>query len=428
MCACAPAHTRTHTHTHTYTHTQAAEVPIIVAINKIDKPGADPERVKTELLELNLVPEEWGGNTPMVLVSAKKVCPSKVLKLGRQMRSVSASAEKAGMRHVERARKADEHGIGIRAVKVGCATCRCHPSRQTRSKNWHQLRKQVRVGEGIADLLQIISWTAEEKALVCNPLNKAQLQQQWRRPWCATHSTERSRCFVVATAAVEEALVCNPLNKAQVGGSVFPLSIVAALLELQQQRRRRWCATHSTGRNCSSRGGGLLCNPPNRAQVSDKAWRLCFEGHEASDWHLSMPSPLLQVVGGYYMILFGSMEMIMKGTVIEAHLDRKVGPVATLLVQAGTVKVSPVPPDGSAGVEVQGCVCVCQMQSGKHGDIISAGGAYGKIRVLKDDLGNNLESAGASVPVQVIGLNLTPMVSPFLLKEVVDLYPPGSAA
>ncbi|KAF5827343.1 P-loop containing nucleoside triphosphate hydrolase protein [Dunaliella salina] len=152
-------------------HAQAAEVPIIVAINKIDKPGADPERVKTELLELNLVPEEWGGNTPMVLVSAKK-------------------------------------------------------------------------GEGIADLLQIISWTAEEKALVCNPLNRAQ------------------------------------------------------------------------------------------------------------------------------------------GTVIEAHLDRKVGPVATLLVQAGTVK---------------------------HGDIINAGGAYGKIRVLKDDLGNNLESAGASIPVQVIGLNLTPM-------------------
>ncbi len=52
---------------------QAAEVPIIVAINKIDKPGADPERVKQELLELNLVPEEWGGSTPMVLVSAKKV-------------------------------------------------------------------------------------------------------------------------------------------------------------------------------------------------------------------------------------------------------------------------------------------------------------------------------------------------------------------
>ncbi|WIA43897.1 hypothetical protein OEZ86_010304 [Tetradesmus obliquus] len=53
-------------------HAQAADVPIIVAINKIDKPGADVERAKQSLLELNLVPEEWGGNTPMVPISAKK--------------------------------------------------------------------------------------------------------------------------------------------------------------------------------------------------------------------------------------------------------------------------------------------------------------------------------------------------------------------
>ncbi len=51
---------------------QAAGVPILVAINKVDKPGADVERVKQELLELNLVAEEWGGSTPMVPVSAKK--------------------------------------------------------------------------------------------------------------------------------------------------------------------------------------------------------------------------------------------------------------------------------------------------------------------------------------------------------------------
>lgn len=53
-------------------HAQAADVPIIVAINKIDKPGADPDRAKQGLLELGLVPEEWGGTTPMVNVSAKK--------------------------------------------------------------------------------------------------------------------------------------------------------------------------------------------------------------------------------------------------------------------------------------------------------------------------------------------------------------------
>ncbi len=51
-------------------HAQDAQVPIIVAINKIDKPGAEPDRVKGELGEYNLVPEEWGGSTIMVNVSA----------------------------------------------------------------------------------------------------------------------------------------------------------------------------------------------------------------------------------------------------------------------------------------------------------------------------------------------------------------------
>ena len=53
-------------------HAKAANVPIIVAINKIDKPGASPERVKRELTELDLMPEEWGGKTVTVEVSAKK--------------------------------------------------------------------------------------------------------------------------------------------------------------------------------------------------------------------------------------------------------------------------------------------------------------------------------------------------------------------
>jgi len=51
-------------------HAKAAEVPIIVAVNKIDKQGAEPERVKRELVELGLVPEDWGGDTMFVNVSA----------------------------------------------------------------------------------------------------------------------------------------------------------------------------------------------------------------------------------------------------------------------------------------------------------------------------------------------------------------------
>ena len=46
-------------------------MPIIIAINKMDKEGANPERVKEELAGLELLCEEWGGDTPMLLVSAK---------------------------------------------------------------------------------------------------------------------------------------------------------------------------------------------------------------------------------------------------------------------------------------------------------------------------------------------------------------------
>jgi translation initiation factor IF-2 len=53
-------------------HAKAANVPIIVAVNKIDKPGAEPERVKRQLSDRGLMPEEWGGDTVVVEVSAKQ--------------------------------------------------------------------------------------------------------------------------------------------------------------------------------------------------------------------------------------------------------------------------------------------------------------------------------------------------------------------
>jgi translation initiation factor IF-2 len=53
-------------------HARAANVPIIVAVNKIDKPEADADRVKRELANLNLVPEDWGGQTIFVPTSAKR--------------------------------------------------------------------------------------------------------------------------------------------------------------------------------------------------------------------------------------------------------------------------------------------------------------------------------------------------------------------
>ena len=52
-------------------HAKAADVPIIVAINKMDKPEANPDRIKQQLTEYELIPEEWGGDTVIVPISAK---------------------------------------------------------------------------------------------------------------------------------------------------------------------------------------------------------------------------------------------------------------------------------------------------------------------------------------------------------------------
>ncbi len=53
-------------------HAKAANVPIVVAVNKIDKPGANPDRVRQELTEYGVIPEEWGGQNMFVNISAKQ--------------------------------------------------------------------------------------------------------------------------------------------------------------------------------------------------------------------------------------------------------------------------------------------------------------------------------------------------------------------
>jgi translation initiation factor IF-2 len=53
-------------------HAQAAEVPVVVAVNKIDKEGAQPDKIRGQMTEYGLVPEEYGGDTMFVDISAKQ--------------------------------------------------------------------------------------------------------------------------------------------------------------------------------------------------------------------------------------------------------------------------------------------------------------------------------------------------------------------
>ncbi len=81
-------------------HAKAAGVPMIVAVNKMDKPGANPDRIKQQLTEFQIVPEEWGGNTIFCEVSALKKTGIKELleniRLLAEVAELKANPEKAG--------------------------------------------------------------------------------------------------------------------------------------------------------------------------------------------------------------------------------------------------------------------------------------------------------------------------------------------
>jgi translation initiation factor IF-2 len=89
-------------------HARAANVPIIVAVNKIDKANADPDRVKRELAENGLTPEDWGGDTIFLLVSAKEKEGIdellEMISLQAEVLELKANADKPAIGHVVEAK------------------------------------------------------------------------------------------------------------------------------------------------------------------------------------------------------------------------------------------------------------------------------------------------------------------------------------
>jgi translation initiation factor IF-2 len=105
-------------------HARAAEVPIIVAINKIDKANAEPEKVQRELAEEGLLPEDWGGETIFVPVSAKTHEGLddllEMVLLQAEMLELKANPEKPAIGHVVEARLDSGRGpVATVLVKEG---------------------------------------------------------------------------------------------------------------------------------------------------------------------------------------------------------------------------------------------------------------------------------------------------------------------
>lgn len=110
-------------------HAKAAKVPIIVAINKIDKANADPDRVKRELADVGLVPEDWGGETIFVHVSAKMSQGIddllEMILLQAEMLELKANPDKLAQGHVVEA-KLDSGRGPVATVLIQQGTLKLH--------------------------------------------------------------------------------------------------------------------------------------------------------------------------------------------------------------------------------------------------------------------------------------------------------------
>jgi len=112
-------------------HSKAAEVPIIVAINKVDKPDANPDRVQRELSEAGIVSEDWGGDTIFVQVSAKENRGIddllEMVLLQAELLELKANPDKLAAGHVVEA-KLDSGRGAVATVLVNEGTLKIHDS------------------------------------------------------------------------------------------------------------------------------------------------------------------------------------------------------------------------------------------------------------------------------------------------------------
>ena len=103
-------------------HAKAANVPIIVAVNKIDLPTANPQQIKQQLSNYGLVAEEWGGQTPMIEISAKKRLNLdkllEIISIQAELMELKANPDKPGQAIVIEARLDPKKGVVATVIDV----------------------------------------------------------------------------------------------------------------------------------------------------------------------------------------------------------------------------------------------------------------------------------------------------------------------
>ena len=218
-------------------HSRAANVPIMVAVNKMDKPGADPDRVLRELAELGLQPEDWGGDTIVAKVSAKTRLGLddllEMVALQSEIMELKANPDKPARGHIVEA-KLDKGRGPIATVLIQEGTLRqgdnfvCGPfSGRVRALTSDQGKKVKEAGpslpvevqgfEGVPEAGEEFFVVADEK--LARRIADSRAAKQRERD-LASESRVTLETFLSQRASDQETLTLNLVVKADVQGSL----------------------------------------------------------------------------------------------------------------------------------------------------------------------------------------------------------------
>ena len=234
-------------------HAKAADVPIMVAVNKIDKPEANPDRIKRELAELGLVPEEWGGQTTYSNVSAKMRLGldelMELLALQAEILELKANPDKPARGHIIEAKLDKGRGaVGTVLIQQGTLklgdsfVCGAHFGRVRAmfDDQGHKVKQatpstpvEVQGFEGVPEAGEAFIAMFDEKAARRIADTRA---IKLREKVIAKESRVTLETFLSRKPDAVEALILNLVVKADVQGSLE--AITDALLKLSTGKVR----------------------------------------------------------------------------------------------------------------------------------------------------------------------------------------------